>query len=228
MLDAGESMTLEETPGRAHLPRHQVAAARRAGAGDRPDRRRHRHHRAQAGAARAGEAGGRRAAPARRGRARQPRQGRVPRHRARTSCAAPLNALRGWSHLLADHAAARPVAGRARVEGDQAQRRPPDAPDRRPARHLAHRERQAEHRAARDQPGRDRAHRAGRVAPRRGGQGDRPALHARRRQHHGGGRRRAAAAARLEPAVERASSSRPSAARSRSRCSSTASGCSCW
>ena len=56
-----------------------------------------------------------------------------------------------------DHAAARAAAGRARRQGDQAQRRPPDAADRRPARHLAHRQRQAHHRAARGQPGRDRA-----------------------------------------------------------------------
>jgi PAS domain S-box-containing protein len=102
-----------------------------------------------------------------------------------------------------DLEAARAAARRPRRQGDQAQRRPPDAPDRRPARHLAHRQRQAHHRAPRGQPGGDRAHRARRHAPGRRGEGNRPALHPRRRQHPGGGRQRAPAAARLQPAVER-------------------------
>ena len=77
----------------------------------------------------------------------------------------PLNALRGWSHLLAT---TRPLDASLAERGaarDQAQRRQPDAADRRPARHLAHRQRQAQHRAAHRQPGRRGARRARGGAP---------------------------------------------------------------
>ena len=59
----------------------------------------------------------------------------------------PLNALRGWGFLLGQCESARRGTRRARDPGDQAQRRSSGAADRRSARHLAHHERQVEHRA---------------------------------------------------------------------------------